>query len=101
MPIQDIDRGTGPNTLTGDDARTAAEKINSNFAYIMNIIKIKMGGLYVEKYPGNTNLGAYEVGDKVEGWVTSTRYIVGHVVALPFDIDDPTKVKLAIDSETL
>ena len=36
MSIQNINRGTTPNDGTGDPARSAALKINDNFAYLLN-----------------------------------------------------------------
>ena len=46
----------------------------------------------------NTDNTAFEVGDKFEGWASSTRYLVGIVIALPFDVDDDTKTSLIIDN---
>lgn len=34
MSLQDINIGTGPNTNTGDDARTVGQKINTNFSFL-------------------------------------------------------------------
>ena len=36
MALQNINRGTTPNDGTGDPARSAALKINDNFAYLLN-----------------------------------------------------------------
>lgn len=50
---------------------------------------------------GKTTLNAWEIGDKFRGWI-GTRYVVGSIVSLPVslpsDIDDSSKVNLAIDS---
>jgi len=49
---------------------------------------------------GKTTLIAWEVGDRFSGWI-GDRYVVGKIISLPVvlpaDIDDDTKVKLAID----
>lgn len=55
-------------------------------------------GVYFVDTKGNTNPGAFEVGNKFRGWVDDNRYVVGKVVGLPFDVDDETKVLLAIDN---
>lgn len=61
--------------------------------------KIKIGAYWVEKGSGNSDTGNFEVGDKFDGWIESdTRYVVGKVIALPFDVDDETKVSLAADN---
>lgn len=52
---------------------------------------------WVEK-GANIDNTAFEVGDKFEGWESSTRYLVGIVIALPFDVDDSAKVSLIIDN---
>lgn len=53
---------------------------------------------------GKTTLDSWEVGDKFRGWIGS-RYLVGEIlslpVSLPSDIDNTSKVKLAIDSNSL
>lgn len=53
---------------------------------------------------GKTNLDAWEVGDKFRGWIGS-RYVVGSIVSLPVslpsDIDNISKVKLAVDSNNI
>lgn len=57
-------------------------------------------GFYVLS-AGKEFLLDWEVGDKFRGWIGS-RYVVGEIlslpVSLPSDIDNPAKVKLAIDS---
>jgi len=103
MAIQNIDLGVSPNSETGDDARTWAGKTNANFAYLEGLIlaykKIQIGLYFVEKASGNIDLLALEVGDKFEAWLdTDTRYVVGKVIALPFDINDSTKVQLAVNA---
>lgn len=59
--------------------------------------KLKISGYWVDP-TGKTDLENWEVGDKFEGWPDATRYVVGKVIALPFDVDDPTKVTLLIDN---
>lgn len=53
---------------------------------------------------GKTTLNAWEIGDKFRGWI-GDRYVVGSIVSLPVslpsDIDNTSKVKLAIDSSFL
>lgn len=53
---------------------------------------------------GKTELVAWEVGDKFRGWISS-RYVVGEIlslpVSLPSDIDNISKVKLAVDSNNI
>lgn len=46
---------------------------------------------------GKTDLENWQVGDKFRGW-NGDEYVVGKVVGLPFDINDRTKVKLAINN---
>jgi hypothetical protein len=59
--------------------------------------KIKIGDYWVDKGV-NANPLAFEVGDKIDGWIESnTRYVTGIVLALPFDVDDSTKVGLVHD----
>jgi alpha-D-ribose 1-methylphosphonate 5-triphosphate synthase subunit PhnL len=90
--------GNVPGDNLGDGARVGAQKINANFVWVAANIKIKISGYWVDK---NTNLDleAFEVGDTFDGWVSTTRYVVGRVIALPFDVDDATKVSLAIDNQ--
>ena len=98
MPIQDINTGAQANDGTGTPARSAGQIINANFEYILQNIKLKINGLYVEKYPGNTDEAAFEVNDKFDGWIGNDRFVAGIVLDasadLPADIDDDTKVKL-------
>jgi hypothetical protein len=47
---------------------------------------------------GNTDVNAIEVGNTFRGWPTADRYVVGKVLALPFDVNDETKVQLYIDN---
>jgi len=53
---------------------------------------------------GKSTLLDWEVGDKFRGWI-GNRYLVGTIlslpVSLPSDIDNPAKVELAIDGNTL
>lgn len=62
--------------------------------------KTKISEYWVDKGV-NTDDYAFQVGDVFEGWPSTTRYVVGKVVDLPFDINDGTKVKLVIDNEIL
>jgi hypothetical protein len=82
--------GNVPGDNLGDGARVGAQKINANFVWVAANIKIKISGFWVDK---NTNLDleAFEVGDTFD--------VVGRVIALPFDVDDATKVSLAIDNQ--
>lgn len=101
MALQTIDRGTSANSETGDDARTWAGKTNANFLYLeglINLKKVKISTYWVDKN-GNTDIQNFEVGDRFEGWLDNdTRYVVGKVIALPFDINDNTKTVLIIDN---
>lgn len=58
---------------------------------------LRIDGYFVDPV-GKTNKTEWEVNDKFWGWVDNTRYVTGIVVALSFDVDDNTKVKLAIDN---
>lgn len=53
---------------------------------------------------GKTTLLSWEVGDKFRGWI-GTRYLVGSIlslpVSLPADIDNASKVLLAVDSNNI
>lgn len=53
---------------------------------------------------GKTNLLEWEVGDKFRGWI-SNRYVVGTIlslpVSLPSDIDNTSKVLIAVDSNNI
>lgn len=53
---------------------------------------------------GKTTLLAWEIGDKFRGWI-GTRYLVGSIlslpVSLPADIDNASKVLLAVDSNNV
>lgn len=60
--------------------------------------KIKIGDYWVDK-GSNSDKFNMEVGDKYEGWINSdTRYVVGKVISLPFDVDDNTKTINIIDN---
>lgn len=56
-----------------------------------------ISGYWVDTF-GNTDVGAIEVGNEFRGWPSATRYVVGIVIGLPFDVDDDTKTSLAIDN---
>lgn len=80
--------------------------LNSNWIGIAglnvaNNLETVIEGFYVLS-AGKTTPLDWEVGDKFRGWIGS-RYVVGQILALPVslpsDIDNTTKVKLAIDSD--
>jgi len=102
MPLNNISKGTGPNTGSGTNARDAADIINNNFTYLEDLIQnkslVKIGEYTVEKGSGNLDLTGFEPGDTFTAWLSNnTRYVVGVVKAVPFDLDDKTKVGLAIN----
>lgn len=106
MPLTNLNKGSAPNDGTGTPARDAVDILNVNFSYLIGLInrKVKIGLFWVEKATGNTNLTTFENGDKFDAWLDSdTRYVVGKVIdasalTMPTDIDDGTKVKLAVDN---
>lgn len=55
---------------------------------------------YLVHRAGKTDLNNWEVNDKFDGW-NGDRRVSGIVIALPFDIDDNTKVKLAMNSKAV
>ena len=61
-------------------------------------LKVKISGYWFDTI-GNSDINAIEVGNEFEGWVSATRYVVGKVIALPFDVDDNTKVSLIVNNE--
>lgn len=72
MPINEIGLGTGPNTGTGEPARSAGQKINGNFLYLDMVKKpvdpfvwMNSVGGYVQKAVGNENQNQPEIGDLV------------------------------------
>lgn len=68
-----------------------------------NDIETIIEGFYVLLSGKNTPLD-WEVNDKFRGWI-GNRYVVGTIlslpVSLPSDIDNPSKVKLAVDSDAI
>ncbi len=80
MAKQTIEIGSGPNTKTGDDARTSAQKSNSNFTELYNhntnnpVQVIKPGTFAVIKHPNNSDVNNLEVGDMVSGWWSSVEF---------------------------
>lgn len=81
--------------------------LNSNWVGIAglnvaNNLETVIEGFYVLS-AGKTTPLDWEVGDKFRGWIGS-RYVVGEIltlpVSLPSDIDDASKVDLAIDSDS-
>lgn len=81
---------------------------NSNWAGIAgsnlsNGLETIIDGFYV-LLAGKTTPLDFEVNDKFRGWI-GNRYLVGTIlslpVSLPSDIDNPSKVELAIDSDAI
>lgn len=66
-------------------------------------LEVRIDGLLVDIL-GKTTLTAWEVNDTFRGWVDSkTRYVVGKIISvtgltMPDDIDDNTKVLLAVNN---
>jgi hypothetical protein len=77
-----------------DDAKRVTSK------GLIDSLRLKryIDGYWVDTY-GNSDIDVIEVGNMFEGWSSETRYIVGKVIALPFDADDDLKVSLVIDNE--
>lgn len=82
--------------------------LNSNWVGIAgnnsaNELETVIEGFYVLS-AGKTTILDWELGDKFRGWIDN-RYVVGSIlslpVSLPEDIDNSSKVFLAIDSEDL
>lgn len=82
--------------------------LNSNWvgisgSNVSNGLETVIEGFYV-LLAGKTTPLDFEVGDKFRGWI-GNRYLVGTIlslpVSLPSDIDNPTKVQLAVDSDAL
>lgn len=82
---------TGILTITLESAATATVDLS---AYTV----LKIDGVTVEKGSGNTNFAAIEVGDRVNGWISTTRYVAGVVNALPWDTEG--NLNNALDGET-
>lgn len=77
------------------------QKLNS-YANLGIISHVNIQGAKVET-TGKTDLTTFEVDDKFSFWLDNdTRYVVGKIVSLPIDlandIDDKTKIKLAVDN---
>jgi len=79
---------------------------NSNWvgiagANVSNALETVIDGFYVLS-AGKTTLLDWEVNDKFRGWI-GNRYLVGTIltlpVSLPSDIDNTSKVLLAVDSD--
>lgn len=82
--------------------------LNSNWTgiagnNISNGLETVIDGFYV-LLAGKTTPLDFEVNDKFRGWI-GNRYLVGTIlslpVSLPSDIDNPSKVELAIDSYSI
>lgn len=76
MIRQEINLGTGPNTKTGDSARSGGQKINANFEYLFSIALPVQND---QKYPlakgyGNT-AETNEVGDLFMYWESATKFV--------------------------
>lgn len=77
---------------------------NSNWiGDVSNDIETVIDGFYVLS-AGKTTILDWEVNDKFRGWI-GNRYLVGTIlslpVSLPSDIDNSSKVQIAIDSDAL
>lgn len=83
---------TGILTLTLTNAATVTVDLS---AYTV----LKIDGYTVEKGSGNTDFANIEVGDFVEKWVSTTRFIKGRVTALPYTTEG--NIAYVIDNETL
>lgn len=103
--------GMIPGTQTTDEVVnnsdvsgvTATDALNDLYENKSDILETIIEGFYVLS-TGKTTLLDWEVGDKFRGWI-GDRYVVGEIlslpVSLPSDIDDVSKVKLAIDSDII
>lgn len=80
MAQQTINIGSGPNTKSGDDARTWAQKSNSNFNELFGHMNenpvqvIKSGTFAIIKKPGNEDVNILEIGDMVSGWWSGVEF---------------------------
>ena len=72
MSIQQIDLGTSPNDGTGDDARTAGGKINSNFTFLQSLIDAAASEVENDPYPDIAAMLA----DQVNQTVGKIQYVV-------------------------
>lgn len=68
-----------------------------NSMVILDTLEVKIGDYWFDT-SGNVNKNSIEVGNTFRGW-NGVNYVVGRVVGLPFDINDSTKVSLAINNE--
>lgn len=79
------------NQVWDDDMNELKAAINDNYRFIGEIFVYTLSG-------GRTTL---QVGDKFSGW-DGDRFVAGKIIALPVsipaDINDNTKIKLAVDS---
>lgn len=78
--------GNGANLVTEDDFLQVEEQ------------RAWIDGYDVRKVIGYSTLNAWEVGDRFHGWNGDT-FLAGKVVGLPFDVNDTTKVKLAVNQD--
>lgn len=83
-----------------DDAipQTDVENLQSSFDNKVDVAAfpyVIIDG-YLVKRSGKTDLTQWEVGDQFLGF--GDRAVAGKVIALPFDIDDDTKVSLALNT---
>lgn len=72
-----------------------------NLVGVPTNLEVLLSGFYVET-TGKSNLTAWQDGDKFRGWY-GNRYLVGRVLDattlnMPNDVDDETKVSLAVNS---
>ena len=95
MAINLVELGTFPNDGTGDDLRTAFEKVNSNFDYINNAIVIggeNIGtgsGIYVGTSGSNLQFKSIAAGSNVTVSATGTTITIAADSLLGSVSDDP------------
>ena len=94
--IDDIKIQSATSNPTSSNIPTRTSQLLNDGHDGINPFKMKIQGYWVDKN-GNNDYTALEVGDEFEGWVDANRYVVGRVIALPFDINDLTKVKIVAD----
>ena len=87
-----IPKTTRVNQWWDDDANMVKDVVNENDKTI--------DGFWC--YTATGGRTSFIVGDKFSGWI-GDRFVAGKVISIPVtfpsDLDDETKIKLAIDSE--
>lgn len=81
---------------------THEQKFQAKSGIVANMSDIKpterkINGFWFDT-SSNTDKEAIEVNNKFNGWIGDERYVVGIVKALPFDINDTSKVSLISDN---